>query len=168
MAATFDAMFANSPAETKTTTEKGFVEGFANQIGDIGAIMIAILVGRALHDSAGRRQHDGAVGARAHERAGRAQDARLLRTARSWRWCSPSRCSSRSLGGGARASAVAWLIVQRGDPTGGMLPIFVLPPRDMCDRRRADGRCWACSPALLPAHGGHAAAHHRRAAEELT
>ena len=36
-------MFANSSAETKTTTEKGFVEGFAKQIGDIGAIMIAIL-----------------------------------------------------------------------------------------------------------------------------
>ena len=39
---TFDEMFANSSAETKTTTEKGFIEGFAKQIGDIGAIMIAI------------------------------------------------------------------------------------------------------------------------------
>ena len=37
-------MFANSSAETKTTTEKGFVEGFAKQVGDIGAIMVAILV----------------------------------------------------------------------------------------------------------------------------
>src|SRR5829696_6275962 len=44
LAKTFDEMFANSNAETKTTTEKGFVEGFAKQIGDIGAIMIAILV----------------------------------------------------------------------------------------------------------------------------
>ena len=35
-------MFANSAAETKTTTEKGFVEGFAKQIGDISSIMIAI------------------------------------------------------------------------------------------------------------------------------
>jgi len=33
---------SNSSAETKTTTEKGFVEGFAKQIGDIGSIMIAI------------------------------------------------------------------------------------------------------------------------------
>src|SRR5207249_10962960 len=39
---TFDAMFANSGAETKTTTEKGFIEGFAKQIGDIGSITIAI------------------------------------------------------------------------------------------------------------------------------
>jgi putative ABC transport system permease protein len=33
-----DALFANSPAETRTTTEKAFVQGFAEQIGDIGAI----------------------------------------------------------------------------------------------------------------------------------
>ena len=44
MGAKFDSMFANSSAETKTTTEKGFVEGFAKQVGDIGAIMVAILV----------------------------------------------------------------------------------------------------------------------------
>src|SRR5207342_504596 len=43
MAKTFDQMFENSTAETKTTTEKGFVEGFAKQIGDIGSIMMAIL-----------------------------------------------------------------------------------------------------------------------------
>ena len=43
MGAKFDDMFANSSAETKTTTEKGFVEGFAKQVGDIGAIMIAIV-----------------------------------------------------------------------------------------------------------------------------
>ena len=42
MSRTFDSMFENSSAETKTTTEKGFVEGFAKQVGDIGAIMIAI------------------------------------------------------------------------------------------------------------------------------
>jgi putative ABC transport system permease protein len=37
-----DAMFANSPSETKTATEKAFIAGFAKQIGDIGSIMIAI------------------------------------------------------------------------------------------------------------------------------
>ena len=42
MSRTFDSMFENSSAETKTTTEKGFVESFAKQIGDIGAIMVAI------------------------------------------------------------------------------------------------------------------------------
>ena len=37
---------------------------------------------RAVHDSAGGGQHDGAVGARTHQRAGGAEDAGLLRTPR--------------------------------------------------------------------------------------
>lgn len=37
-----DALFANSPAETKTATEKAFVQGFANQLGNIGAIVSAV------------------------------------------------------------------------------------------------------------------------------
>ena len=43
LAAKFDDMFANSDAETKTTTEKGFVDGFAKQIGNIGLIMMLIV-----------------------------------------------------------------------------------------------------------------------------
>ncbi len=43
LAAKFDEMFANSDSETKTTTEKGFVDSFAKQIGDIGSMMIWIL-----------------------------------------------------------------------------------------------------------------------------
>ena len=39
--------------------------------------------------------------------------------------------------GGGLGLGVAWLFVQRGDPTGGLLPIFVLPPRDVMYRRRA-------------------------------
>jgi putative ABC transport system permease protein len=37
-----DALFTNSSAETKTGTEKAFVQGFANQTGDIGAIVTSI------------------------------------------------------------------------------------------------------------------------------
>ena len=33
--------------------------------------------------------------------------------------------------GGGLGLGLAWLIVQQGDPTGGMLPIFVLPMRDV-------------------------------------
>ena len=36
-----------------------------------------------------------------------------------------------ALVGGGLGLGVAWLIVQGGDPTGGMLPIFILPPRDV-------------------------------------
>ncbi|MFV2090165.1 MAG: hypothetical protein ACC642_05890, partial [Pseudomonadales bacterium] len=38
-----DQLFANSPAETKTQPEAAFIQGFANQIGDIGLIMAAIM-----------------------------------------------------------------------------------------------------------------------------
>lgn len=37
-----DAMFANSSAETKTSTEKAFIQAFANQMGNIGAIVTAV------------------------------------------------------------------------------------------------------------------------------
>lgn len=43
IAAEIDAMFANSPDETKTQTEKAYNQMFAKQIGDIGFIMTAIL-----------------------------------------------------------------------------------------------------------------------------
>lgn len=39
-----DTLFANSPAETKTSTEKAFSQGFANQIGNIGKIVTSVLV----------------------------------------------------------------------------------------------------------------------------
>jgi putative ABC transport system permease protein len=37
-----DALFANSSAETKTATEKAFMQGFANQMGNIGALLTAV------------------------------------------------------------------------------------------------------------------------------
>jgi putative ABC transport system permease protein len=37
-----DAMFANSPTETKTNTERAFMQNFANQMGNIGALVTAI------------------------------------------------------------------------------------------------------------------------------
>ncbi|MGH8361965.1 MAG: ABC transporter permease [Gammaproteobacteria bacterium] len=38
-----DALFANSPYETRTSTEKAFVSNFAAQFGDIGAIVTAVV-----------------------------------------------------------------------------------------------------------------------------
>ena len=43
IAAKIDAMFANSPSETKTNTEKAFVSDWAKQVGDIGKIMMWIV-----------------------------------------------------------------------------------------------------------------------------
>jgi putative ABC transport system permease protein len=42
IARTIDAMFLNSSTETKTATEKAFIQGFANQMGNIGALMTGI------------------------------------------------------------------------------------------------------------------------------
>ena len=38
-----DRMFANSPAETKTSSERAMAQSFVNQIGNIGAILSAIV-----------------------------------------------------------------------------------------------------------------------------
>jgi len=37
-----DAMFANSPAETKTNTERAFMKDFAGQMGNIGTLVTAV------------------------------------------------------------------------------------------------------------------------------
>jgi putative ABC transport system permease protein len=129
MGATFDAMFANSSAETKTTTEKGFVEGFAKQVGDIGAIMIAI-VGAVLFTMLRVAANTMAQSVRE-----RTNEVGVLKTL----GFSSGQILALVLGesvliaglGGAAGLGLAWLIVQQGDPTGGMLPIFMLPSRDV-------------------------------------
>jgi len=128
MADTFDAMFANSPAETKTTTEKGFIEGFANQIGDIGAIMVAILsavlftillvVGNTMAQAVRERTSELAV----------------LKTLGFSNVGILAIVLAESLFiatvGGGLGLLLAWIIVQNGDPTG-LLPSFQLVPRDL-------------------------------------
>lgn len=129
MGATFDGMFANSSAETKTTTEKGFVEGFANQVGDIGAIMISILIAvlfsflvvaaNTMAQSVRERTSEIAV----LKTLGFSGVSILLMVL-------GESILIAGLGGGLGLFA-AWQFVQQGDPTGGMLPIFVLPARDV-------------------------------------
>ncbi|MEZ5416440.1 MAG: FtsX-like permease family protein [Vicinamibacterales bacterium] len=129
MGARFDDMFANSSAETKTTTEKGFVEGFAKQVGDIGAIMVAI-VGAVLFTMLLVAANTMAQSVRE-----RTNEVGVLKTL----GFSGGQILALVLGeslliavlGGAAGLGAAWLFVQRGDPTGGMLPIFMLPPRDV-------------------------------------
>jgi putative ABC transport system permease protein len=129
MAAAFDEMFANSSAETKTTTEKGFIEGFAKQIGDIGTIMIAILaavlftlllvVGNTMAQAVRERTSELAVLKTLGFSSGLVMTLVLIEAV------------FISIVGGALGLGVAWLIVQTGDPTGGMLPTFELPSRDV-------------------------------------
>ena len=61
IARNIDALFANSSAETKTATEKAFIQSFANQMGNIGALADCGGDGGVLHDAARDREHDGAI-----------------------------------------------------------------------------------------------------------
>jgi putative ABC transport system permease protein len=129
MAAKFDAMFANSSAETKTTTEKGFVEGFAKQVGDIGTIMVAILVAvlftmllvAANTMAQSVRERTSEVGVL--KTLGFSNTTVLLLVL--------SEAVVISVIGGGLGLLTAYLFVQQGDPTNGMLPIFMLPSRNV-------------------------------------
>jgi putative ABC transport system permease protein len=126
---TFDEMFANSAAETKTTTEKGFIEGFAKQIGDIGSIMIAIsstvlfmfglVAASTMAQSVRERTSELAV----LKTLGFSGAAILVLVLTESLFI--------AFTGGLLGLGLAWLFVQGGDPTNGMLPIFVLPTRDV-------------------------------------
>ena len=129
MGGIFDQLFANSQYETKTTTEKGFVEGWANQMGNIGAIMIAIatavlfnillIVATTMAQAVRERTGELAVLKTLGFGDGLVMGLVLIESL----WI--------VLLGGGLGLLAAWLIVQRGDPTGGALPIFILPPRDV-------------------------------------
>ncbi len=126
---TFDEMFANSSAETKTTTEKGFVEGFAKQIGDVSTIMIAIsstvlfMFGLVAASTMAQSVRE------------RTSEFAVLKTL----GFSDGSILALVLGeslfvaftGGLLGLGLAWLFVQSGDPTNGMLPIFILPAREL-------------------------------------
>jgi putative ABC transport system permease protein len=129
LAAAFDERFANSAYETKTTTEKGFVEGFANQVGDIGQIMIAILsivlftillvTANTMAQSV--RERTSEIGVLKTLGFSSATILTLIL----------SESIFLAVVGGGTGLFLAWLIVQGGDPTGGMLPIFVLPTSNL-------------------------------------
>jgi putative ABC transport system permease protein len=129
LAEKLDAMFANSQHETKTATEKAFVSGFAKQIGDIGSIMIAIatavlftillVTANTMAQSFRERTNELAV-----LKTLGFSDGRVLRLVLS------ESCLMTIIGGGA-GLALAWVLVQGGDPTHGMLPPFYLPPSDV-------------------------------------
>jgi len=121
-----DALFVNSDNETKTSTEKAFMQGFAKQVGNIGAIITAILTvvffvillvaGNTMMQSVRERITELAV----------------LKTLGYSNGLILTLVLAESLMlavlGGALGLGLAWLLISRGDPTGGALPIFVMPP----------------------------------------
>jgi putative ABC transport system permease protein len=129
IAATIDRLFENSPAETKTQTEKMMAQGFANQIGDIGAIvtrvaavvLFTILLIAASQMSLAVRERTNEIGAL---KAIGFTDG-LVRT------LVLAESLTLAVGAGIVGLGLAWLVSLAGDPTGGLLPVFALRPIDV-------------------------------------
>ena len=129
LAKRIDELFANSSAETKTATEKAFIQSFASQVGDIGSIMMAIagivmffilfVSGNAMAQSIRERTSELAVLKTVGFGDGLVLALVLIEAA------------VIAGAGGAAGLALAWLITSQGDPTGGLLPAFHLPARDL-------------------------------------
>jgi putative ABC transport system permease protein len=128
-AALIDAEFANSPYETKTEPEGAFVQGFANQIGDIGFIMMSIVAavfftillvaGNTMAYAVRERTNELAV-LKAIGFTDRAVLGLVL-----------GESFVLTFLGGGIGLALAWLLVSMGDPTNGSIPAFYLPAKDL-------------------------------------
>jgi len=124
-----DQEFENSPAETKTEPEGAFAQGFANQVGNIafivagilGAVFFTILLVTGSTMSQAVRERIGELGVLKAIGFTNGQVLGLVLA---------ESCLLTMLGGGL-GLALAWLMTARGDPTGGMLPMFFFPVRDV-------------------------------------
>ncbi len=124
-----DATFANSPEETKTTAEKAFAEAFLNQIGDVGfAIRVILTVVFFVLLLVAANTMAQAVRERTNELA-------VLKTLGFTNvgvlaLVLAESCSL-TVVGGALGLALVFLLTSAGDPTGGLIPGFVLRPADV-------------------------------------
>jgi len=129
IAKAIDEHFVNSPSATKTETEGAMAQGFANQVGNVGAIIVAILsavffvilivVGNTIAQSVRERTQElgvlKAVGFTNGEVLGLVLGESLLL----------------ALIAGGIGLALGYAMVSQGDPTNGFLPIFFFPPKDL-------------------------------------
>ena len=129
VAAAVDARFANSPAETRTSTEQAFLQGFADQVGDIGALVTAVLTAvfftmllitaNTMAQSVRERTSELAV-----LKTLGFTDRRVLLLVL-------AESLALAVAGGAVGLGIGRLAVGLGDPTGGFLQAFVMPARDL-------------------------------------
>lgn len=129
IAARIDTEFANSPYETKAEPEGAFLQGFANQVGDVGFIMMSIVAavfftillvaGNTMAYAVRERTSELAV-----LKAIGFTDGGVLALVLA------ESLVITFLGGGIGLS-LAWLLVSAGDPTGGSLPVFFIPVWDL-------------------------------------
>jgi len=124
-----DAEFENSPAETKTEPEGAFVQGWAKQMGNIvlivasilGAVFFTILLVTGSTMSQAVRERIGELGVLKAIGFTNAQVLALVL----------AESSLLALLGGGLGLGIALLITSRGDPTGGLLPLFHFPLADV-------------------------------------
>jgi len=125
-----DDTFANSPHETKTSTEKAFIQGFANQVGNIGAILrwvlgavfftILLVAGNAMAQSVRERTGELAV-----LKTLGFSNVKVLALVL-------AESLLLAVMGGGLGLLIAWILVRGfGDPTGGFLSVFIFPVRDV-------------------------------------
>lgn len=129
VARAIDQRFENSAFETKAETEKAFMKGFAEQMGNIGKIItfiltavfftILLVAGNTMGQSVRERVSELGV-----MKAVGFSDAQVLA------FVLAESCML-AIVGGVVGLGVSWLLVSRGDPTGGALPMFFFPPRDL-------------------------------------
>jgi putative ABC transport system permease protein len=126
IAAKVDAMFANSPNETKTNTEKAFVSDWAKQVGDIGKIMmwivamamftILLVSGNTMAQAIRERTNELAVLKTLGFSEGRILGMVLLESV------------IIAFIGGSLGLVLSYVFISvGGDPTGGLLPAFIFP-----------------------------------------
>ena len=129
IAAAIDAEFANSASETKAEPEGAFIQGFANQIGNIGFIIMSIMsavfftillvAGNTMAYTVRERTNELAV-LKAIGFTDRGVLGLVL-----------GESLAITLVGGAMGLVVSWLLVSMGDPTNGSFPVFYIPTRHL-------------------------------------
>lgn len=121
--------FENSMAEVKAEPEAAMAQSWANQMGDIGLITTSILgavfftillvTGNTMSQAV--RERTGELGVLKAIGFTNAQVVAFVLV---------ESCIV-AVTGGALGLGLAWLVTAGGDPTGGMLPMFFIPPRDL-------------------------------------
>jgi putative ABC transport system permease protein len=129
IARAIDSTFANSPWETKTDTEQAFAASFAKQVGNISFLIMSIgavvfftlllVAGNTMAIAVRERIRELAV----LKAVGFSDNFVLLLVV--------FESLLVAVIGGAVGLTLAKLLTLRGDPTGGMLPFFYLPPQAM-------------------------------------
>ncbi len=124
-----DEEFANSPYETKAEPEGAFAAGFAQQIGDIGTITIAVLsavfftillvAGNTMSQAVRERTEELGV----LKAMGFTNELVLVLVLL-------ESCVIAAVGGLA-GLGLAWAIISSGNPVPQLLPVFYLPTRDV-------------------------------------